>query len=164
MEQNIQTVLFDWGDTLMVDFSNESGKMCDWETVEAVAGAEEVLHALAKEYTLCVATNAQDSSCRDIEKAFQRVGLDKYISHYFCFENLGVSKVSPQFFPKILEQLNSDAQNVIMVGNEYHKDIEPAVNAGIAAIHLSEKSPVENKSYIQIERLVQLKEMLLVTA
>lgn len=32
--------LFDWEDTLMVDFPGVPGKMCDWDVVQAVAGAE----------------------------------------------------------------------------------------------------------------------------
>lgn len=43
-----EIVLFDWGNTLMVDFPEAQGKMCDWEVVEEVAGAREVLAALSK--------------------------------------------------------------------------------------------------------------------
>ena len=39
----IDVYLFDWGDTLMVDFPNASGKMCDWVTVEAIIGANDTL-------------------------------------------------------------------------------------------------------------------------
>ncbi len=35
MAQNIDIYLFDWGDTLMKDFTHQSGKMCDWKIVEA---------------------------------------------------------------------------------------------------------------------------------
>ncbi|EHK8978101.1 HAD family hydrolase, partial [Vibrio vulnificus] len=35
--------LFDWGDTLMVDFPEQNGKMCEWAIVEAVNGAHEAL-------------------------------------------------------------------------------------------------------------------------
>ena len=31
--------LFDWGDTLMVDYVDAIGKMCDWPSVKAVDGA-----------------------------------------------------------------------------------------------------------------------------
>ncbi|TOF26880.1 hydrolase, partial [Vibrio parahaemolyticus] len=31
--------LFDWGDTLMIDFPDQIGKMCDWVNVQAVNGA-----------------------------------------------------------------------------------------------------------------------------
>lgn len=29
-----KTYLFDWGDTLMVDFPDQEGKMCNWSKVE----------------------------------------------------------------------------------------------------------------------------------
>ena len=29
-----EAYLFDWGDTLMTDFPDASGKMCDWEHSE----------------------------------------------------------------------------------------------------------------------------------
>ncbi len=41
-----EIILFDWGNTLMVDFPEAQGKMCDCEVVEEVAGAREVLAAL----------------------------------------------------------------------------------------------------------------------
>jgi len=31
----LHVYLFDWGDTLMVDFPGTPGKMCDWQVVEA---------------------------------------------------------------------------------------------------------------------------------
>ncbi|KAB2823081.1 HAD family hydrolase, partial [Aliivibrio finisterrensis] len=64
--------LFDWGDTLMVDFPNTQGKMCDWETVQAVDGALEMLASLSqKGHLLYVATGADDSCVQDIELAFE---------------------------------------------------------------------------------------------
>lgn len=89
--------LFDWGDTLMVDFPDAVGKMCDWAHVEAVTGAQEALAQLSIDAPIYLATGAADSSEQDIRKAFQRVGLNQYITGYFCKENLGVAKGSPDF-------------------------------------------------------------------
>jgi len=44
----IDVYLFDWGDTLMVDFPGVPGKMCNWDVVEAVDGAKEALEHLSK--------------------------------------------------------------------------------------------------------------------
>ncbi len=52
----IDIYLFDWGDTLMVDFPGVPGKMCDWEIVEAVTGAKEALAALSKHAQIYIAT------------------------------------------------------------------------------------------------------------
>ncbi len=96
----ISTLLFDWGDTLMVDFPAAEGKMCDWSHVEPVEGAEQVLRSLSACVDIYVATGAADSSETDICKAFKRVNLDRWISGYFCSANLGVGKDSPEFFPR----------------------------------------------------------------
>ncbi|MEZ8385620.1 HAD family hydrolase, partial [Vibrio splendidus] len=56
-----EVVLFDWGNTLMVDFPDAQGKMCDWETVQEVSGARALLTELSKNHQVYVATNAGDS-------------------------------------------------------------------------------------------------------
>ncbi|EOX4921267.1 HAD family hydrolase [Vibrio alginolyticus] len=132
--------LFDWGDTLMVDFPDQSGKMCDWEVVQAVTGAEETLKLLSANHDVYVATNAADSSESDIKSAFDRVGLSKYISGYFCKANLGIGKGTPEFFRKIINVLGVDPQSVVMVGDTYSNDIEPAITAGIKVIWFNPKN------------------------
>ena len=99
----INVYLFDWGDTLMVDFPNTPGKMCDWEVVEAIPGANECLKSLSQQVLVYIATGADDSTEVDIKRAFERVGLNAFISGYFCIGNLGVSKGTPEFLPTILE-------------------------------------------------------------
>lgn len=126
--------LFDWGDTLMIDFPGQIGKMCDWVNIQAVNGALQTLETLSKQHLIYVATNATDSTESDIKLAFERVGLSPYISGYFCKANLGIGKGTPEFFHRIIDTLNIDSQSVIMVGDSYDKDIEPAVAAGIQAI------------------------------
>ncbi|MBU3003972.1 HAD family hydrolase [Paraglaciecola arctica] len=126
--------LFDWGDTLMVDFPEQHGKMCSWPKVQAVEGALATLKALSKEHLIYVATNAADSCEQDIQLALERVGLSPFINGYFCKANLGIGKGTPEFFHKITERLGVKPQSIIMVGDSYDKDIEPAFSAGIQAI------------------------------
>ena len=94
---NRSVLLFDWGNTLMIDFPNAHGKMCDWPKVEAVNGAFETLFQLSQHADIYIATSAQDSSENDIEKAFARVQLSQFIKGYFCFANVGVLKGDPTF-------------------------------------------------------------------
>lgn len=126
--------LFDWGDTLMVDYPQYSGKMCDWPTVAAVPGAQHTLAFLAKNHKIYVATNAVASTASDIRKAFERVGLAQYISGYFCKANLGIGKGSPEFYLKIAAALAVNPKDLVMVGDTTDKDIIPAVAAGLTAI------------------------------
>lgn len=144
--------LFDWGDTLMVDFPEQSGKMCDWDVVQAVDGALPTLEALSHDSDIYIATNAQESTEEDIRLAFERVGLSPYISGYFCRANLGVGKAEPEFFTRIIRRLNVEPSFIIMVGDTFDKDIEPAVAAGIQAVWFNPKrqkrEPAKGVRYI----------------
>lgn len=130
----IKIYLFDWGDTLMVDFPGVTGKMCDWEIVEAVTGAREALEVLSKHAQIYIATGAADSTELEIKRAFERVGLSQFITGYFCKANLGRSKGNPEFLNSILDKLKIPSENVAMVGDNYDKDIKPAIAAGIQPV------------------------------
>ena len=136
----IEVYLFDWGDTLMVDFPNASGKMCDWENVKAVAGAKNALNALSQHAKIYVATGAADSTELEIKLAFERVGLSEFISGYFCKANLGLSKGDPDFIPTILAKLNKPAAKVALVGDNFEKDIKPAIATGIQSFWFKENN------------------------
>ena len=155
-----KTYLFDWGNTLMVDFPNQSGKMCDWPNVEPIHGAYDTLKHLSKHHKVYIATNAADSSEQEIKHAFSRVGLDTFISGYFCKSNLGVDKGSPDFFPAIIKRLNASPTSVTMVGDTLEKDIIPAIEAGINAVWLSTTSNQNTSAdpFRRIERLSELRE------
>ncbi|MDO6487065.1 HAD hydrolase-like protein [Colwellia sp. 6_MG-2023] len=139
----IEVYLFDWGDTLMVDFPGVSGKMCQWGKVEAVYGAREALETLAKTAQIYIATGAADSTELEIKLAFERVGLSQFITGYFCQENVGFLKGSPEFLSSILNKLNTPLANIAMVGDNFEKDINPAINAGIKPIWFTQKN-IEN--------------------
>ena len=149
--------LFDWGDTLMVDFPGVPGKMCDWETVEAVEGAEKALGFLSRKSEIFIATGAAQSTEKDIARAFSRVGLDQYIAGYFCKANLGIEKGSPQFLSRILDILGKMPNQVTMVGDNFQKDIEPALQLGISGILLSRDNAYQSqKSFKTIASLDEL--------
>ncbi|MEP1448041.1 MAG: HAD family hydrolase [Paraglaciecola sp.] len=153
-----KTYLFDWGDTLMVDFPEQHGKMCNWPNVQAVDGALATLKALSKQHLIYVATNAADSSEQDIQFALKRVGLSYFINGYFCKANLGIGKGTPEFFHKITERLRVKPQSIIMVGDSYDKDIKPAISAGIQAIWFNPSitSTDATKGIKQIHHLSEL--------
>lgn len=152
--------LFDWGDTLMIDFPDQSGKMCDWQRVEAVEGAVETLKILSKNHAIYVATNAADSTENEIQAAFSRVGLSAFITGYFCRANLGLGKENPMFYQAIVEQLGISPDYVVMVGDSLQNDIKPALAAGIQAIwfHPAEK---EMRSYKGVRQIAKLSDLCL---
>jgi FMN phosphatase YigB (HAD superfamily) len=146
--QMTEVYLFDWGDTLMVDFPGAKGKMCDWEEVKAVNGAKEVLMFLSKHAKLYVASGAIDSTEDEIKVAFERAGLDRYISGYFCKSNIGIEKGSSEFLLRILNRLDKQPDQVTMVGDSLQKDIEPAQKLGIKTVWL-----IKDKTTNQIDKV-----------
>ena len=136
----VEVYLFDWGDTLMVDFPNVSGKMCDWIAVESVVGAKDTLESLSKHAQIYIATGAEDSTELEIKLAFERVGLSAFITGYFCKANLGLVKGSPDFLKAIISKLNKPVENIAMVGDNFEKDIKPALAVGINPIWFTPKT------------------------
>jgi putative hydrolase of the HAD superfamily len=127
----IKAYLFDWGNTLMRELPGMTGKMCDWPQVKAVDGASEVLKFLSKKSDIVIATGANDSTEKDIAKAFARANLDSYISDYFCRANIGHAKGSREFLEEILNRLQIKAEEAVMVGDSLEKDIKPALAVGL---------------------------------
>lgn len=148
--------LFDWGNTLMIDFASQKGKMYLWPHVEAVEGAEETLQHLSQSSTIYIATSAQDSSESEIQQAFQRVGLDTYISGYFCKANLGLEKQDPQFYRAIIDSVGQAASDVTMVGDNLEKDISPAKAAGLNTVFFNHQNTTLPEGTLHIESLRDL--------
>lgn len=132
--------LFDWGDTLMVDFPNIPGKMCDWPKVEATKYAQETLQRVSQRADIYIATAASSSTASDIESAFKRVGLDSYIRGYFCKQNTGFTKPAPEFYKAILKYFGIAPTQVTMVGDDLKKDILPCRELGIQTIWLTSEN------------------------
>ncbi|MEZ9764278.1 HAD family hydrolase [Vibrio splendidus] len=153
-------VLFDWGNTLMIDFPDAQGKMCDWETVQEVNGARELLAELSKTHQVYVATNAGDSSKDDIIHAFARVGLSQYISDYFCKASIGFSKFEPEFYPVIISKLGVKPQDITMVGDSLDKDIYPALKVGLHAVWLNSEGSELQSEHLDIVQVQSLSELL----
>ena len=146
----ITTYLFDWGDTLMVDFPGMPGKMCDWPEVQAVEGAFETLQALSQQAKIYIATGAEESTERDIKSAFERVGLAPFISGYFCPSSLGFCKGEAEFLPEILSRLALPEANLAMVGDSLEKDILPAIDLGIQPIWFVHSKPSEQPAGVRV--------------
>ncbi|MGF1753860.1 HAD family hydrolase [Vibrio makurazakiensis] len=153
--------LFDWGNTLMVDFPEQHGKMCHWEYVESVSGAKKVLEVLSQSHPIYVATSARDSSELEIHEAFKRAELSDYIDGYFCVANIGLEKNCPEFYQAILSTLSVDGSQVVMVGDVLEKDIFPAIEAGLSAVWLSDASETESQNLpAEVMKISSIRELL----
>jgi len=127
-------IIFDWGDTLMVDFPEKPGPMADWDIVEVMPDIVDVLEILKDKYTLVVATNAGASDTAMMQKALFRGNIDHFFSHFFSSKDLGYSKPDVKFFLEICNQMNIFPEHCVFVGNDYIKDIEGAAAAGMFSI------------------------------
>ncbi|MGI9889002.1 HAD family hydrolase [Vibrio chagasii] len=156
-----KTVLFDWGNTLMINFPDAQGKMCDWEIVQEVSGAQALLAELSKHHNIYIATNAADSSKVDIICAFERVGLSQYIDGYFCKASIGLSKYEPGFYPAIISQLGIEPKEVTMIGDTLEKDIYPALEAGLQAVWLNTEGAIPDTilPIVEVQNLTELLEL-----
>ncbi len=130
----VDAYLFDWGDTLMVDYPEYEGAMINWPKLTVIDGVKELLETLIESSKVCLATNAQDSNESEIRKVLSKVGLEKYFSHIFCYSNMACKKSDPSYFSKVLSKLELSASSVVMVGDSLEKDILPAGAAGIYGV------------------------------
>ena len=150
-------VLFDWGDTIMVDYPEYNGPMYKWPKVKVIYGVEEALGFLSKRCSLSLATNAQDSTESEILEALRRVGIAHYFENIFCYNKIGCLKSEDGYFEKVLSTLSTKPENVIMVGDSYEKDILPANKNGIYGIWLKQTGEsASGKLYKSISSMFEL--------
>jgi len=128
--------LFDWGNTLMVDFPNQSGKMKDWPRVKCCDNAQQVLAFLSQKAKIHIATSARDSQPEDIQQAFARGGLAKYIDNYLCRYNTSFDKDNPNFYSAIIASLGVLPAKIVMIGDNLHQDVLPCLEVGMQAVWL----------------------------
>ena len=156
-------LLFDWGNTIMVDFELP-GPMYTWDIAEWVPGAEAALEALSG-YTCCIATNGAESDKSDAVKGLAMVGADRYFSHIFASKDMGYEKPDPEFFAHILSTLDPDPSVYVMIGDNYEKDIVGAKQAGIDTVFFNRKNlrgsfPLADAVICSMEELPAVIEML----
>ena len=151
-------LLMDWGDTLMRNFIQFNGPMVTWPKVEALPFASQALQQLYPAWLLALATNAPDSKEVEIWAALQRADLDQWIDCIYCYHNIGFKKPSSQFFQAVLADLTLEPSQVVMLGDDFETDILGAIQAGLWALWLNEKSSEEKIStkYTTIHSLAEL--------
>jgi putative hydrolase of the HAD superfamily len=139
MTMKVRAIVFDWGDTLMRDFSQFEGPMADWPLVEAIEGIKDALPTLHEKYVCCVASNAGNSDAELMGRALERVNIRRYFTYLFTSKELGAKKPSPVFFAQIVRRIEVSGKECIFVGNDYSKDIVPAKEAGMRTILFSKE-------------------------
>jgi putative hydrolase of the HAD superfamily len=100
-------------------------------TQRTIAGAAELLAALASQARIAVVTN----NLRDEQQnKLATCGLDRYIHALVVPDEAGAPKPDPAIFRLALSRLNVLPQNAVMVGDSWQADVVGARAAGIRAI------------------------------
>ena len=155
-------LLFDWGNTLMKVFPDQSGPMKNWTKLEIMPHVHETLSALHSQWNIAVATNAEDSTEGDIREVLMKANLLNSIDKIFCYRTIGHKKPSPEFFRYVLHELNIKPEQVVMIGDDYEADLLGALQNGIRAIwynpgHLT---TLDNKKLTEFDDFRKLKDLL----
>jgi len=127
-------IIFDWGDTLMLDYKQYNGPMAHWPEIALVPGIQQALTLLGKDHTLCVTSNAGDSDAQLMGQALDRGGIKQHFQFFFTSKELGSAKPDPEFFKQVLKMAGKQANECVYIGNDYLNDIVPAKKAGMETI------------------------------
>lgn len=137
----IEAVLFDWGNTLMIDDEGQTGPMALWRSVAATPDAHDVLRRLHPRHRLVVATNAADSNADLVRIALRRAGLDQFIDEIVTTAEAGSEKPEPAFFLAALKAAfpasPASPCRAVMVGDSWLKDMRGAMATGLRTVWLN---------------------------
>lgn len=141
-----KAILFDLGDTLLVEEPGLSGKKHIWEIdFKRVPGAEEVLRELRPRYKLAVVTNTVTSREPQVRLALRRAGIEEYFDAVVTSVDVGANKPESAPFLEALRRLGALPYEAIMVGNRLDTDILGAKRLGMKAVLLRREGLIEDK-------------------
>ena len=119
------------------------------------ADVEPVLRELKRDYKLCLISNTDSFSLREI---IEKYGLNKYFDIVILSYEVGLLKTDPKMFELALKKLKVKKDEVIMVGDSMESDIKGAQAAGIRAVLIDRQGKREYED--KISSLTELKEKL----
>jgi len=123
-----------------------------------IEGCIEVLDHLAPHYKLVIITNGFEESQRI---KMEHSGLAPYFEHVFTSESVGSKKPSPEYFTFVLNELQADASECLVIGDNPQSDILGGNRAGIDTYWVNtQKFHKRMSSTFYADRLTQLKRIL----
>jgi putative hydrolase of the HAD superfamily len=155
----IKAVLFDWGNTLMIDYPDQKGPMYTWTKINTTKNSKRCLEIVSKNMPCYLATNSDDSNKEDIFKELKIVEIDRYIKDVFCSIEIGFKKPSKEFFKIIIDKLKLYPNEIVFIGDNIEKDVFGAKNVGIIPIHYDPYS-TSNFNGLKINNLINLIDIL----
>jgi putative hydrolase of the HAD superfamily len=155
----IKHLLFDWGDTLMVDNPALASPMVEWDSVNACDGVSETLPKLAAILPCSVVSNASQSDGLMMKKAFERVNLTSFLTHFLTPNEINAHKPSPEFFINAAGLVGVNPTECCMIGNRYESDIVGAKQAGMKTVLITKQKGDFPKTDYVIEDFSKLAEI-----
>jgi putative hydrolase of the HAD superfamily len=130
----LQCICLDWGGTLMHEDGPAALPMALWPQVQAVAGAQATLAALARHWPLHIATNAAVSTPLQVQLALQRVGLAGFIQQIFCAPEIGARKDEAAFWQAVQIRTGVPLTAMAMVGDSLAQDVLGPARCGLHTV------------------------------
>lgn len=125
-------ICWDLGDVIFAEETEVKSAAGITEHVVLVPGVGELLLSLAERgIPMAIVSDTRIGAC---ENVLDLHGLRECFAHWTISEALGVEKPHPLMFTSAAEALGLPAGRLAMVGNNYHRDIEGADQAGLTAI------------------------------
>lgn len=115
--------------------AKEVADICYQSARSKVQEAVPVLEALSKKYKLELVSNFYGN----IRTVLEDFGISKFFPKIVESAVVGVRKPDPKIFSLGVEDLGLKPEEVLVVGDSYRKDIEPAIKLGCKAIWIKGK-------------------------
>ena len=135
MEHGLAALLFDLGDTIMVEESEIKDAGGTTLQADLLPGAAEMLRRFeAQGHTLGLVADSRPDTLINV---LRQHGLLELFDTLTISELVGASKPDPQIFQAALEELGipeSDYGLVVMVGNNLERDIVGANRLGLTGV------------------------------
>jgi HAD superfamily hydrolase (TIGR01662 family) len=132
----IEAVIFDFGDTLMVEY-DDIKNIPLWEMeLTKMDYADELLAELKKKYRLGLVSNTDQSGEKELRDALRRLGIEGYFDVVVATRDVGTHKPDPRPFKKALSALGVSPEKAVMIGDRAACDIFGAKCIGMKTILL----------------------------
>jgi len=157
--RRVAAVAFDWGGTVMEDPGTQPGPMAHWPHVAAVEGIADAVDRLAPRYRLAIATNADDSGAELVRQALGRVGLADRFPVIVASCEVGHRKPERAFFAALASALGCRPSEIVMVGDDYDRDVRGAHSAGMWTVWFDRSAGREPEAAVHDRRVTSMMEL-----
>ena len=148
----IRAILFDLGDTIMIEESEVKDDNLTTLGAELIPDADRVLRLLsARGYRLALVADTRTGTYKNVLKQHALYDL---FDAFAISEEIGMEKPDPQMFIVALAALGIDSEShndVLMIGNNLQRDIRGANEAGLISVwfHWNSRYPVNPSDHIE---------------